>query len=168
MPVNPAFSGRSKIPYRPDFRHSSFLAHHGRARAELARLEGAERTIFKQLVEIRAAIKKQKSRIEESVKKRSVINRLPVELLSWIFRFLLVYNDSFTSRELLGLANSRNGLSMVSRLWRNVILDTPELWSDIVLTDDQPPDIAFLEIQLRRSRKVPLNITITGRFKVDE
>ncbi|KAI6026624.1 hypothetical protein BKA83DRAFT_4245717 [Pisolithus microcarpus] len=138
------------------------------ARAELARLEGTERTIFKQLVEIRAAIKKQKSRIEEFVKKRPVINRLPVELLSWIFRFLLVYNDSFTSRELLGLANRRKELSMVSRLWRNVILDTPELWSDIVLTDDQPPGIAFLEIQLRRSRKVPLNITITRWFKVDE
>ncbi|KIK26289.1 hypothetical protein PISMIDRAFT_8974 [Pisolithus microcarpus 441] len=136
------------------------------ARAELARLEGTERTIFKQLVEIRVAIKKQKSTIEELIKKRPpVINRLPVELLSWIFRFLLVHNDSFTSTEPLGPAKHRKGLSMVSRLWRNVILDTPEFWSDIVLTDDQPPDIAFLEIQLRRSRKVPLNITITGRFK---
>ncbi|KAI6026641.1 hypothetical protein BKA83DRAFT_4246003 [Pisolithus microcarpus] len=134
------------------------------ARAELARLEGTERTIFKQLVEIRVAIKKQKSTIEELIKKRPpVINRLPVELLSWIFRFLLVHNDSFTSTEPLGPAKHRKGLSMVSRLWRNVILDTPEFWSDIVLTDDQPPDIAFLEIQLRRSRKVPLNITITGR-----
>ncbi|KIK26265.1 hypothetical protein PISMIDRAFT_270825 [Pisolithus microcarpus 441] len=138
------------------------------ARAELARLEGTERTIFKQLVEIRAAIKKQKSRIEEFVKKRPVINRLPVELLSWIFQLLLVYNDSLTSRELLGLANRRKELSMVSRLWRNVILDTPELWSDIVLTNEQLPDIAFLKIQLRRSRKVPLNITITGRSNVDE
>ncbi|KAI5994828.1 hypothetical protein EDD15DRAFT_2431357 [Pisolithus albus] len=57
---------------------------------------------------------------------------------------------------------------MVSRLWRNVILDTPEFWSDIVLTYGQPPDIAFVEIQLRRSRKVPLNITITEWSKVDE
>ncbi|KAI5994829.1 hypothetical protein EDD15DRAFT_2518441, partial [Pisolithus albus] len=139
------------------------------ARAELARLEGTEVTIFKQLVEIRVAIKKQKSRIEEFIKKRSpAINCLPVELLSRIFRFLLVHDDSFTSTELLGLANHRKELSMVSQLWRNVILDTPEFWSDIVLTLGQPPDIAFVEIQLRRSRKVPLNITITGWSDVDE
>ncbi|KAI5994842.1 hypothetical protein EDD15DRAFT_2366361 [Pisolithus albus] len=137
------------------------------ARAELARLEGAERMVCKQLVEIRAAITKQKCRIEEFIKKRPpVIDCLPVELLSCIFRSLLVYNDSFTLTELLGLANRRRGLSMVSRLWRNVILDTPEVWSDIVLTDEQPPNIAFLEIQLRRSHKVPLNVTIAGRSEV--
>ncbi|KAI5994817.1 hypothetical protein EDD15DRAFT_765681 [Pisolithus albus] len=62
----------------------------------------------------------------------------------------------------------RKALSTVSKLWRNVILDTPEFWSDIVLTHGQPPDIAFMEIQLRRSRKVPLNITITGWSTVDE
>ncbi|KAI5994843.1 hypothetical protein EDD15DRAFT_2431457 [Pisolithus albus] len=138
------------------------------ARAELARLEGAESTIFKQLVEIRAAIKKQKSRIEEFIKKRPLINRLPVELLSWIFRFVLVHDDSFTSTELLGLAKLREGLSTVSRLWRNVILDTPEFWSHIVLADGRSPDTAFLEMQLRRSRKVPLNITITGQVEYEE
>ncbi|KAI5995947.1 hypothetical protein EDD15DRAFT_2365530 [Pisolithus albus] len=139
------------------------------ARAELARLEGAEVTIFKQLVQIRVAIKKQKSRIEEFIKKRPpVINCLPVELLARIFRFLLVHDNSFTSAELLGLANLRKELSMVSQLWRNVILDTPEFWSDIVLTHGQPPDIAFVEIQLRRSRKVPLNITIAEWSKADE
>ncbi|KAI6109982.1 hypothetical protein F5141DRAFT_1215444 [Pisolithus sp. B1] len=133
------------------------------ARAELARLEGTERTIFKQLVEIRAAIKKQKSRIEEFIKKGPpLINCLPVELLLRIFRFLLAHNDSFTSTELLGLAKRRKDLSAVSRLWWKVILDTPALWSDIVLTADQPSDIAFVDIQLRRSRKVPLNITITN------
>ncbi|KAI6120685.1 hypothetical protein EDD16DRAFT_829838 [Pisolithus croceorrhizus] len=49
---------------------------------------------------------------------------------------------------------------MMSRLWRNVVSGTPKLWSEIVLTGDQPLSIASLETQLRRSCEVPLNIII--------
>ncbi|KAI6115302.1 hypothetical protein EV401DRAFT_2073648 [Pisolithus croceorrhizus] len=120
------------------------------ARAELCRLQETERTFLKQLVEIRAAVKVQKCKIDELVKKRPpAINRLPIELLSRImFQSLPTYDDHRVSREYLELANYRTNLSTVSRRWRNVVLGTPELWSEI----------------LRRSCEVPLNITIMNWF----
>lgn len=52
-------------------------------RNELLRLQGTERILFERLVESRAAIKTQKSKIDELIKQQPpVINRLSVELLS--------------------------------------------------------------------------------------
>ncbi|KAI6144201.1 hypothetical protein BKA82DRAFT_1002668 [Pisolithus tinctorius] len=50
---------------------------------------------------------------------------------------------------------------MVSRLWRSVILGTPEIWRDIVLHAGHIT-IESLKAQLTRSGNAPLNIFITG------
>ncbi|KAI6039644.1 hypothetical protein EDC04DRAFT_1656651 [Pisolithus marmoratus] len=131
------------------------------ARAELGRLEGVERTLIKQLLEIRAAIKTQESKIDELVKKGPpAINRLPVELLARIiFQSLPNYDDYCESKE-LRLVNRRSNLSTVSRLWRNVILNASIIWRDVVL-DGGPLTVALLKTQLIRSGNVPLNVSIT-------
>ncbi|KAI6040735.1 hypothetical protein EDC04DRAFT_3140090 [Pisolithus marmoratus] len=133
------------------------------ARAELGRLEGTERTLFKQLVDIRAAILTQKRKIEELIERRPpAINRLPVELLLRImFQSLPHYDGHRLSTEFRGLANRRTNLSTVSRLWRDVILNTPKMWRDVVL-DARLLTAASLETQLTRSGNVPLNIFITS------
>ncbi|KAI6013520.1 hypothetical protein EDC04DRAFT_697198 [Pisolithus marmoratus] len=134
------------------------------ARAELGRLQGVEKTLFKQLLEIRAAIKTQESKIDELVKKGPpAIDRLPVELLARIiFQSLPNYDDHCVSVE-FRLVNRRSNLSTVSRLWRNVMLNTPMIWRDVVL-DGSPLTVAFLETQLIRSGNVPLNVFIIDTF----
>lgn len=132
------------------------------ARAKLGQLQGTERTLFKQLVEIRAAMKIQKNKIDELVKKRPPpMNRLPTELLlRIIFLSLPNYDDRCRSME-FAIARRRTDLSMVSRLWRSVVLGTPEIWRDIVLRTGHIT-IESLKTQLMRSGNAPLNIFITG------
>ncbi|KAI6157059.1 hypothetical protein BKA82DRAFT_4052262 [Pisolithus tinctorius] len=130
------------------------------ARTDLCQLEETERTLLKQLVEIRAAIKAQEDKIEELIKKQPpAINRLPVELLSKIiFQSLPTFDDVDGCLEFSELASRRTNLSTVSRLWRNVILTTPEIWGDIVCCHPLP--VASLKTQLIRSGNIPLSVFI--------
>ncbi|KAI6144921.1 hypothetical protein BKA82DRAFT_1002669 [Pisolithus tinctorius] len=132
------------------------------ARAKLGQLRGTERTLFKQLVEIRAAIKIQKNKIDELVKKRPPpINRLPTELLSRIIFLSLPDYDGQRRPMESGIARRRSDLSTVSPLWRSVVLGTPEIWRDIVLYAGHIT-IESLKTHLTRSGNAPLNIFITG------
>lgn len=131
------------------------------ARTDLCQLEETERRLLKQLVDIRAAVKAQKDKIEELIKKQPpAINRLPVELLSKIiFQSLPTFDhDLDDCLEFPELANRRTNLSTVSRLWRNVILTTPEIWGDIVCCHPLP--VASLKTQLIRSGNIPLSVFI--------
>ncbi|KAI5988257.1 hypothetical protein EDC04DRAFT_2819371, partial [Pisolithus marmoratus] len=128
------------------------LAH---ARAKLARLQSTERTLIEQLVAIRAAIATQRYEINKLVEeRRSLINYLPTELLVRILSFLLIRSGEVPSQ----FPTQRKNLAGVSRLWRDIILNTPSFWSDIVLTNDS--DTKSLLTQLKRSCEYPLDITI--------
>ncbi|KAI6040743.1 hypothetical protein EDC04DRAFT_2673936 [Pisolithus marmoratus] len=128
------------------------LAH---ARAKLARLQSTERTLVEQLVAIRAAIATQRYEINRLVEeRRSLINYLPTELLMRIVSFLLTRSGEAPSQ----FPMQRKNLAGVSRLWRDLILNTPSFWSDIVLTNDSTTK--SLLTQLKRSCEYPLDITI--------
>ncbi|KAI6121088.1 hypothetical protein F5141DRAFT_496765 [Pisolithus sp. B1] len=129
------------------------------ARTELSQLEIIERTHLGQLLAARKVIQAQRIRIEEIIKRRQpAIYRLPIELLTRIFGFALVREEG-KQKQFDVIRTRRRNLAGVSRLWRDVILTTPDLWSDIGLTPlrDQTP----LLLQLRRSQGVPLDVTIT-------
>ncbi|KAI6038495.1 hypothetical protein EDC04DRAFT_2693628 [Pisolithus marmoratus] len=79
-----------------------------------------------------------------------------------ILQSLPTYNANSTPKEFQAVAVHRTNLSKVSRLWRNVTLGTPKIWSDIVLCLEQPRTVASLAAQLKRSGNAPLNIVITN------
>lgn len=104
------------------------------ARAKLSRLEIIERAHLEHLLAVRNAAKVQRIRIEEIVKRRyPAIYRLPIEILARIFRFALIREEG-KSKQFDVIRERRRNLAGVSRLWRDVILDTPDLWSDFGLT----------------------------------
>ena len=123
------------------------------ARAELTRLEQKEQQLLQHLIDVRAASKTQRSKIDVLVRERScMISRLPTELLVRTFSYLLSnYGRSVHSR--------RHLLASVSRRWRDVILDTPMLWEYIVVCPSD--DFWCLEIQLGRGGDAPLDVVMT-------
>lgn len=54
----------------------------------------------------------------------------------------------------------RKELAGVSRLWRDLILETPSFWGDIALTFSSKVEPESLMTQLKRSRECPLDSTI--------
>lgn len=85
--------------------------------------------------------------------------RLPTELLSLVFEWAERSSRSSYDHP---RPNTALILSGVSKLWREVALNTPRLWTDIRLALDQ-----LSKIQLERSKSAPLDITIvTGRSNI--
>ena len=131
------------------------------ARAELTRLEKKELQLLQHLLDVRAALKTQRSKIDVLVRDRScMISRLPTELLVRIFSY-------FLSNFLVSVHPRRQLLAGVSRRWRDVILDTPILWECIRVS---PSDEPFsLETQSKRSRDARLDVVITDwRRRMDD
>ncbi|KAI0766630.1 hypothetical protein BD413DRAFT_615043 [Trametes elegans] len=85
-------------------------------------------------------------------------SRLPPEILSEIFTLVAV--DHFQSMRKMHYGSFRAykwiALTHVCRAWRNIALNTPRLWSRIIVTQS---DMA-LEV-LSRSRKAPLHVSAT-------
>ncbi|KAI6027121.1 hypothetical protein EDC04DRAFT_2718780 [Pisolithus marmoratus] len=130
-----------------------------RARAELTRLQCTERTLIEQLLAVRVAMETQKSKINKLVEERpSPINRLPTELLARILSFLLMRGSEVSAKFSEDLPTLRKDLASVSRLWSDLILNTPSFWSGIVLT--RKSGAKSLMTQLTRSREQLLDIAI--------
>lgn len=118
------------------------------ARAELARLQHRELELLQEFFDVRKAVAAQKTVIDELIKASCVpyIDRLPNELLVQIFL----------------LTNERECLASVSRRWRAVIVYTPRIWCEINLdTYSSLPNLSKLESDLKRSRQVPLTISLS-------
>ena len=124
------------------------------ARAELARLKEKERDLVNQLLAVRAEISFQNVHISSLIKvrRRPAIHLLPNEILISIFD-LVIHDNLYYS--LMG--ERRQQLAGVSRKWRDLILDTPTLWSTIVVTKQ---DIKFTENCVKKSRKTLLDIIV--------
>ncbi|KDQ62299.1 hypothetical protein JAAARDRAFT_122507 [Jaapia argillacea MUCL 33604] len=91
------------------------------------------------------------SRLEQAVRLQSPIHRLPNELLASIF-----VNGVFDTEEEDPLMLSN--VMLVCRHWSAVAVDTPMLWSKIVVSNHHSTDRA--KIKLARSKSVPLDISI--------
>ena len=88
------------------------------------------------------------------------INRLPVEVLSAIFRLAAGPTKTTDLRDVIRL-------SSICRHWRAIVLDHGAMWSNIRLTGQDP---TFVARQVERCRGVPLHLCIDlprGVFRVE-
>ncbi|KAF8657596.1 hypothetical protein AX16_002177 [Volvariella volvacea WC 439] len=109
----------------------------------------------------------------------SPIDTLPVELLSYIFVLSTQTENASDRRPLFtsGTVKAAGVVCQVSRRWREIALNTPSLWANICVTiemvggraltleelQNQKVDTSTVELFLRLSRNVPLNILIDIR-----
>ena len=85
-------------------------------------------------------------------KRPPAIDHLPPELLSLVFKYSIPDLDN--------PGEWMQKLSGVSRIWQDVILNTPTLWNTIIVAEDV--GLANLQIQLKRFRQTLLHISIRG------
>ena len=104
------------------------------ARTKLALLEKQEKGLVDQLCAIRAAVRTQRIEVEELVRRiPAPINRLPNELLLWIFE-LSIHASVLEFPKCDVHRHRKRELAGVSRRWRDVVLHSPSLWTTIKLS----------------------------------
>ena len=94
---------------------------------------------------------KLESRLEQAVRQQAPVHRLPRELLGSIFETAVHPQDEEDAVLL-------STLMLVCKDWTEVALNTPTLWSRIIV--DNPKSIPRARRKLARSMSVPLDITI--------
>ncbi|KAI6139682.1 hypothetical protein BKA82DRAFT_1007425 [Pisolithus tinctorius] len=126
-------------------------------RAELDRLRKREYELVQELFDVRAAAEIQSQKIDMIVKMQpvAVIDCLPLELLSRILRFALSMTSQWECRL---HPRQKQQLAGVSRRWRDVILNTPSLWSTICTCPTWA--LPAVEMHVARSRDHPLDIIV--------
>ena len=119
-------------------------------RAELAQLETRANELQRELLAVHTAIVKKSAKISDLTKQRrlSSICRLPTEILLAIFKLDI--------RERPGLKRKEE-LIAVSRQWKDIITNTPTIWSFINITHLHEPDIRK---HLKKSKNALLDIVI--------
>ncbi|KAL0568564.1 hypothetical protein V5O48_013419 [Marasmius crinis-equi] len=92
------------------------------------------------------------------------IRRLPPEVLSRIFIFLVEENN-FYSEEVEQSHSEASQIGLVCTYWRKVSLDTPEIWGRLrveVEFDNPPPPVMAerLVLHIQRAREFPLELQL--------
>ena len=103
------------------------------------------------------------------------MDQLPVELCQTIFSLAANYPTTLRSTDRISEQNQKLAspvyrLAAVSRHWRDITLQTPELWAHIVACYPQEKDDPTLErvqVHLRRSGSVPLFIDLFFRDDIE-
>ena len=104
---------------------------------------------------VRAEISLQNNKILSLIElRRPAIHLLSTEALVSIFDLVIHDNSGYTS-----LGERKQRLACVSQQWRDLILDTPALWSTIVVTEQHS---IFTETCLKKSRETQLDIVVTS------
>lgn len=116
-------------------------------RAQLDRIESTLSTLLDQRLLLTA-------RLSEAVALTSPIRLLSSELLSAIFIAATLPSSSSDPPALLST------LMLVCKQWRDVCLCTPELWSKITISPNEPDSFERARRRLIRSKTVPLNILL--------
>ncbi|KAI6017824.1 hypothetical protein PISMIDRAFT_349377 [Pisolithus microcarpus 441] len=129
------------------------------ARAVLAALERQEQELLDQLRRVHLARQAQRAKVEELVRQfpEPPISRLPNELLLRIFKLLLgaaTLEDGVRSSDLQ--LSRKQGLAGVSCHWRDVILNSPCLWTTIMVTP--VCRTASMKVHLQRSSQFALDL----------
>ncbi|KAK7022388.1 hypothetical protein R3P38DRAFT_2960797 [Favolaschia claudopus] len=92
--------------------------------------------------------------------------RLPLELQSYIFVFV----DSQSLPQKPDLNEAPILFLRVCRLWRDIALATPILWTQLQI-DSFPCQTNYLEacaMWLKRARSLPLSVTLRGALRLDK
>ncbi|KAJ7057561.1 hypothetical protein C8F01DRAFT_1233013 [Mycena amicta] len=80
-----------------------------------------------------------------------VFAKFPPEIVSEIFIRCLPASPSPPSAETAPLL-----VSQICTLWRDIALDTPDLWSNVVLKDDLKASVDIVRLWSARARTIPL------------
>ncbi|KAG8910767.1 hypothetical protein FRC01_006143 [Tulasnella sp. 417] len=88
-------------------------------------------------------------------------NNLPAEILSAIFLDVLPYYEDL-DEDTMGHQLSRKILSLVCKLWRQVVVSTPTLWS--LFDIDTNSDPAKIRLQVERAKSAFLNVRLRLDF----
>ena len=120
-----------------------------RARVEFALLEEKARDLLKELLGVRAALAAQRAKIGELIRtKPSAINYFPTELLLSVLDLTVHISED---------PGCKQQLASVCRRWRDIVSDSPSLWTTIHVAKS---DTSSIRTHLERSRGAPLNIVI--------
>ncbi|KAI5989653.1 hypothetical protein F5J12DRAFT_864190 [Pisolithus orientalis] len=135
------------------------------ARAELALLEDQERQLLERLRNVRSAIQVQKKRIGELIKhaKNHPISRLPVTTLYQIISLVV---NGCTGSPAFAHRRTKRLLASVSRRWRNVILTSPDLWTNIAISPGW--SASLVRTHVKRSRECSLDIELSYWYHEEE
>ncbi|KAG6333656.1 hypothetical protein ID866_5434 [Astraeus odoratus] len=130
------------------------------ARQELVRLEQQERDLTEQLCNVRAAVLSQRAKVEELVGQTPApINRLPAEILLHIFEISIQATlADFESCDVH--RHCKRDLAGVSRHWRDLVLQSPSLWTTIKVNPLWTESLVRTHVQ--RSCQSPLHIEISS------
>jgi hypothetical protein len=108
----------------------------------LERLENAFDTLETTLGVVRTELVKARATPRRMVNARaSTIFKLPPEILSMIFELVCAMNaglkERFVDEDDVPLWRGRGSISLTCLKWRQVVLATPSLWSDLVVRIDK-------------------------------
>ncbi|KAJ7057562.1 hypothetical protein C8F01DRAFT_1306274 [Mycena amicta] len=87
--------------------------------------------------------------------------KIPPEIVSEIFVCCLPASPASPNSRVAPLP-----LSQICARWRDIALDTPELWSNIVLKDDLKASVDILRLWSARARTIPMTFSLETQ-KVD-
>ena len=145
------------------------LAQEAALSSQLAALSSQQQALEHSFATVRV-------RIGEIQNMNTAIYNFPSETLSAIFEACLPETSSPSPRAAAFLERSKEPLpvpvemvvSAVSRRWRNVALQTPQLWTNICINLAQPMQV-FHDLYLHRSKMCLLDIIMVpfGRHKAD-
>ncbi|KAI6010606.1 hypothetical protein EDC04DRAFT_790750 [Pisolithus marmoratus] len=127
-------------------------------RTELDRVRKRESELLLELFDARAATEIQNQKIRDSIARIqpiAVIGHLPTDVLSRILYFALYVTHC---REWVRHPLQKRQFAGVSRRWRDVILNSPSLWTAICVCPSW--SLSYVEQHVARSREHPLDITI--------
>ncbi|KAG9315781.1 hypothetical protein JVU11DRAFT_3430 [Chiua virens] len=141
-PLNSTFSPLNPI---------SGIAMSCNSQLSISRLREALDALDTQMASLLRQRQELESRLEQAVRSQSPIYRLPEELLSSIF--IIGVCQSGDQDPLLV-----SSLMLVCRYWRDVVIDTSELWATICISPNDSLEKA--RRKLARSKSVPLDITV--------
>ena len=135
------------------------LAMSCNSRASISHLREALNSLDTQMASLLNQRQELELHLEQAVRSQSPIYRLPEELLSSIFVTGVCQSGDDQDSLLV------SSLMLVCRYWRDVVVDSPELWATICIS---PHDsLQKARRRLARSKSVPLDITVNFTPRAD-
>jgi hypothetical protein len=146
------------VAFTRNIKPTSAYCAQGMARISIPCLREALNSLDLTMASLMSQREELESHLEQAVRLKSPVQRLPDELLSLIFVIGVLGGDDKDSVMV-------STLMLVCRYWADVALNTPVLWSTISVSSNDSLEKA--RRKLARSKSVPLDITINFGPRVE-